>query len=214
MGSRARACYPPGLPAPDAESSGHHPAMTVRATELRKGTVIVGERGDLLLITEYHHHTPGNLRAVIHVKVKNLATGVMTPLRWGSSDAFEVAYLDKKKCEYLYKDSTGYHFMDQETYEQFPISEDLVGDMMGYVRENTPVAVTFHGPIAIGVELPSSVTLKVVQAEAAVRGNTATNVKKDAVVETGLTVKVPPHIAVGDEIRISTADGEFLGRQN
>ena len=81
--------------------------MTVRATELRKGTVIVGERGDLLLITEYHHHTPGNLRAVIHAKVKNLATGVVTPQRWGSSDAFEVAYLDKKKCEYLYKDTTG-----------------------------------------------------------------------------------------------------------
>jgi translation elongation factor P/translation initiation factor 5A len=119
--------------------------MTVRATELRKGTVIVGERGELLLITEYHHHTPGNLRAVIHAKVKNLATGNVTPLRWGSSDAFEVAYLDKKKCEYLYKDSTGYHFMDQETFEQFPISEELVGEMMGYVRENTPVVVTFHG---------------------------------------------------------------------
>ena len=188
--------------------------MTVRATELRKGTVIVGERGNLLLITEYHHHTPGNLRAVIHAKVKNLASGVVTPQRWGSSDAFEVAYLDKKKCEYLYKDTTGFHFMDQETYEQFQVPEDLVADVMGYVRPNTPVAVTFHGPVAIGVELPASVTLKVIEAEAAVRGNTATNVKKDAVVETGLHVKVPPHISVGDEIKISTVDGEFQGRQN
>ena len=188
--------------------------MTVRATELRKGTVIVGDHGKLLLITEYHHHTPGNLRAVIHVKVKDLASGTVTPQRWGSSDAFEVAYLDKKKCEYLYKDSTGYHFMDTESYEQFPISEEIVGEMMGYVRENTAVVVTFHGPTAIGVELPASVVLKVVEAETAVRGNTATNVKKDAVVETGLKVKVPPHIGVGDEIKISTADGEFLGRQN
>ena len=188
--------------------------MAVKATELRKGTVIVGDHGKLLLITEYHHHTPGNLRAVIHVKVKDLASGTVTPQRWGSSDAFEVAYLDKKKCEYLYKDSTGYHFMDTENYEQFPISEELVGEMMGYVRENTPVVVTFHGPVAIGVELPASVVLKVVEAETAVRGNTATNVKKDAVVETGLRVKVPPHIGVGDEIKISTADGEFQGRQN
>jgi elongation factor P len=188
--------------------------MTVRATELRKGTVIVGERGDLLLITEYHHHTPGNLRAVIHAKVKNLATGVVTPQRWGSSDAFEVAYLDRKKCEYLYKDTTGYHFMDQENYEQFQVPEDLVSDVMGYVRENTPVLVTFHGPTAIGIELPSSVTLKVIEAETATRGNTATNVKKEAVVETGLRVKVPPHISVGDEIKISTVDGEFQGRQN
>lgn len=188
--------------------------MTVRATELRKGTVIVGERGDLLLITEYHHHTPGNLRAVIHAKVKNLASGVVTPQRWGSSDAFEVAYLDRKKCEYLYKDTTGYHFMDQENYEQFQVPEDLVSDVMGYVRENTPVVVTFHGTSPIGIELPASVTLKVIEAETATRGNTATNVKKEAVVETGLRVKVPPHISVGDEIKIRTVDGEFQGRQN
>jgi len=188
--------------------------MTVRATELRKGTVIVGERGDLLLITEYNHHTPGNLRAVIHAKVKNLASGVVTPQRWGSSDAFEVAYLDKKKCEYLYKDNTGYHFMDQQSFEQFQLPEDLVSDVMGYVRENTPVQVTFHGTTPVGIELPSSVTLKVIEAENATRGNTATNVKKEAVVETGLKVKVPPHISVGDEIKISTVDGEFQGRQN
>lgn len=188
--------------------------MAVKATELRKGTVIVGERGDLLLITEYHHHTPGNLRAVIHLKVKNLATGQTTPMRLSSSDAFEVAYLDKKKCEYLYKDSSGYVFMDQESYEQFPLQEDLVGDMMGFVRENTVVDVTFHGPLAVGVELPASVTLKVVEAEVAVKGNTATNVKKEAVVETGLKVKVPLHISVGDQINISTADGEFQRRQN
>jgi elongation factor P len=188
--------------------------MTVRATELRKGTVIVGERGDLLLITEYNHHTPGNLRAVIHAKLKNLATGVVSPTRWGSSDAFEVAYLDKKKSEYLYKDTTGYHFMDQETFEQFLMPEDIVSDVMGYVRENTPVVVTFHGATPVGIELPPSVSLKVTEAEPAVRGNTATNVKKDAIVETGLKVKVPPHIAIGDEIKISTVDGEFQGRQN
>jgi elongation factor P len=188
--------------------------MAVKATELRKGTVIVGERGDLLLITEYNHHTPGNLRAVIHLKVKNLATGQTTPMRLGSSDAFEVAYLDTKKCEYLYKDSDGYVFMDSETYEQFPMPADLVADKMGYVRENSVVNVTFHGALPVGVELPSSVTLKVIEAEAAVKGNTATNVKKEAIVETGLKIKVPLHVTVGDQVKINTADGEFLGRQN
>jgi elongation factor P len=188
--------------------------MAVKATELRKGTVIVGERGDLLLITEYNHHTPGNLRAVIHLKVKNLRSGAVTPMRLGSSDSFEVAYLDKKKCEYLYKDSAGYVFMDQQSYEQFPLPEDLVGDKMGYVRENTVVDVTFHEALAIGVELPASVTLKVIEAEAAVKGNTATNVKKEATVETGMKVKVPLHISPGDQIKISTVDGEFQGRQN
>jgi elongation factor P len=85
---------------------------------------------------------------------------------------------------------------------------------MVYVRENTPVQVTFHGTTPVGIELPASVTLKVIEAEHATRGNTATNVKKEAVVETGLKVKVPPHIAVGDQIKISTFDGEFQGRQN
>ena len=188
--------------------------MAVRSTELRKGTVIIGERGELLLITEYHHHTPGNLRAVIHLKVKNLSNGQTMPMRLGSSDAFEVAYLDKKKCEYLYKDSTGYVFMDQESYEQFPLQLDLVGELMGFVRANSVVDVTFHETTPIGIELPSSVTLKVIEAESAVKGNTATNVKKEAIVETGMKVKVPLHITAGDEIKISTADGEFQGRQN
>jgi len=188
--------------------------MAVKATELRKGAVIVdGQK--LLLITEYNHHTPGNLRAVIHMKVKDLRTGVVSPMRLGSSDAFEVAYLDRKKAEYLYKESNGdYVFMDRESYEQFPLSEEIVGDLMGYVRENTVVDVTFHGALAIGVELPSSVTLKVVESEAAVKGNTATNVKKEAVLETGLKIKVPLHIHVGEMVKVSTADGEFQGRAN
>ena len=189
--------------------------MAVKATELRKGTVIVGDGGKLLLITEYHHHTPGNLRAVIHLKVRDVKTGVVTPMRLSSADAFEVAYLDKRKCEYLYKESNGdYVFMDQQSYDQFPLQEELVGDKMGFVRENTVVDVTFHETQPLGVDLPASVTLKVVESEHAVKGNTATNVKKEAVVETGMKVKVPLHIVVGDQIKISTADGEFQGRAN
>jgi len=187
--------------------------MAVRATELRKGTVIIGDHGKLLLITEFHHHTPGNLRAVIHLKVKDLRTGILSPMRLSSADAFEVAYLDRKKGEYLYKEANGdYVFMDQESFEQFPLSAELVGEKMGFVRENTVVDVTFHEGQAIGVDLPSSVTLKVVEAEHAVKGNTATNVKKDAVLETGLKIKVPIHIQPGEMVKVSTEDGEFQGR--
>lgn len=187
--------------------------MGVRATELRKGTVI-NDNGQLWQIVEYMHHTPGNLRAVIHTKLKNVTTGATKEMRLGSSDVFEVAYLDRKKCEYLYKDSSGFIFMDQESFEQFPLPAELVDDKMGYVRENTVVEVTFHENLALGVELPPSVTLKVIEAEAAVKGNTATNVKKEATVETGMKVKVPLHISAGDQIKISTVDGEFQGRQN
>ena len=187
--------------------------MGVRATELRKGQVIEKD-GDLLLITDYEHKTPGNLRAIINIKTKSLKTGQANSMRLGSGDTMEVAYLDRRKAEYLYKDSTGYVFMDSETYEQFPLSEDFVGDKMGFVRENSTIDVTFHEGNPIGVELPSQVVLKVVEAEAAVKGNTTSGVKKEAVLETGLAIKVPMHIQPDEEIRVSTADGEFQGRAN
>lgn len=187
--------------------------MGVRATELRKGTVIEKD-GDLLLITEYSHHTPGNLRAIIHIKTKSLNTGATGALRLSSGDTLDVAFLDKKNAEYLYRESNGnYVFMDTTTYEQFELTEDLIGDKMGFVRENTTCEVTFHDATPIGVALPTAVSLEVIEAEPAARGNTATNVKKEVTVETGMTVKVPPHINVGDKIKIRTDDAEFLGRE-
>ena len=188
--------------------------MTSRATELRKGSVIEKD-GDLLLITDYEHKTPGNLRAIIQMKTKSLKTGSTGAIRAGSNDTFEVAYLDRRKAEYLYKDGTGnFIFMDGESFEQFPLPGELANDAMGYVKENDSVEITFHDGRPIGVELPPSVVLVVVEAEQAVKGNTATNVKKEAVLETGLMVKVPLHVNAGDKIKIKTADGEFQGRVN
>ena len=186
--------------------------MGVRATELRKGTVLEKD-GDLLLITEYQHKTPGNLRSSIQIKTKSLTSGATGAMRLGSGDMMDVAYLDKKKADYLYKESNGdFVFMDSETYDQFNLTADLVGDVMGYVKENTTVEVTFHNENAIGVVLPTVVQLEVTEAEAAVKGNTATNVKKDATVETGMKVKVPMHVKEGDLIKLSTETGEFMGR--
>ncbi|MFT5288443.1 MAG: elongation factor P [Planctomycetota bacterium] len=188
--------------------------MAVRATELRKGQVI--EKGDdLLLITEYTHKTPGNLRAIIQIKTKSLKTGQSNSMRLGSNDMMDVAYLDRRQCEYLYREGNGsYIFMDGETYEQFPLTVDFVGEKMGFVRENTIIEVTFHDSIPIGVELPSQVTLIVKEADAAVKGNTTSGVKKDAILETGLAIKVPIHIAAGEEIKVNTDTGDFAGRAN
>lgn len=189
--------------------------MGVKATELRKGVVVEIDR-DLWVITDYMHHTPGNLRAIIHVKLRSLKSGSTKELRLGSGDSLEVAYLDKKPCEYLYKEqqSNDYVFMDSETYEQFHVGHDLIGDKMPYVKENTACTVTFHGANPIGIELPAAVVLEIIEADPAVRGNTATNVKKDAVVETGLKIKVPIFITKGEKVKIRTDDGEFLGRVN
>jgi len=188
--------------------------MGVKATDIRKGQVIE-QNGDLLLVTEYEHKTPGNLRAIINIKTRSLLTGATNAMRLGSSDTLEVAFLDKRRCEYLYRDGHGHYvFMDSNSYEQFELSEEFVGDKMGYVRENTTVEVTFHGPRAIGVELPTSVVLTVVEAEAAVKGNTSSGVKKNAVLETGMSIKVPLHIGAGEQVKINTETGEFLGRAN
>jgi elongation factor P len=186
--------------------------MAVRAVDLRKGTVLEKD-GDLLLITEFIHKTPGNLRAIIQIKTKSLTTGQANNMRLSSGDMLEVAYLDRKKAEYLYKEANGdFVFMDADTFDQFALTSEFVGDRMGYVKENETVEVTFHGTTPIGIELPTTVTLQVTEAEAAVKGNTATNVKKDAVVETGMAVKVPLHVNAGDLIKINTDTGEFQGR--
>lgn len=188
--------------------------MGVRATEVRKGQVIEKD-GDLLLITDYEHKTPGNLRAIINIKTKSLTSGQTNSMRLSSGDTLEVAYLDRRKAEYLYKESNGnYVFMDSDSYEQFQLTEDFVGDKMGFVRENTTVEVTFHGTTPIGVELPPQVVLKVTEAEAAVKGNTSSGVKKEAVLETGLAIKVPLHIQPGEEIKVATDTGDFVGRAN
>jgi len=186
--------------------------MGVKATEIRKGHVLEKD-GDLLLITEYMHKTPGNLRSIVQIKTRSLKTGAANSMRLSGGDVVDVAFLDRKKAEYLYREGdSSFIFMDSETYDQFPLGKDLVGDKMGYVRENSIVEVTFHDSIPIGVELPSSVVLEVIEAEAAVKGNSATNVKKNATVETGINVRVPLHIKVGEKIKVNTDSGDFQGR--
>ena len=186
--------------------------MSVKATELRKGMVLQKDN-DLLLITDYQHHTPGNLRSVIHVKTKSLLNGSQGQFRPTAGDTFDTAYLDKKKAQYLYAEANGdYVFMDSESYEQFHLPADLAAEKMRFVKESEEILVTFHETTPIGLELPTTVVLEVVEAEMAVKGNTATNVKKDAKVETGYELKVPIHIKVGELISINTDTGEFSGR--
>ncbi len=186
--------------------------MSVSATQLRKGNVLLKD-GELLLITDYSHSTPGNWRAIIQIKTRNLITGQATSFRPPAGENFEIAFLEKKSSEYLYQESNGdYIFMDEGTYEQFPLSKELVGERMLYVKENQSVDVTFHDTTPIDIALPTNVVLEVTDSEMAIKGNSATGVKKDAVLETGLKIKVPMHIAVGEKIKVNTDTGEFLGR--
>ncbi len=186
---------------------------SARATEIKKGMALVIDDA-LWIVTKRDHVTPGKGQAIHHVHLKNMRTGQQKNLRLSSGDTVEIANLDRSACQYLYKDPTGFVFMDDTTYEQFPLSEDVVGELMCFIKENDTVNVTFADETPITVDLPAAVVLEVTEAEDAVKGNTATNITKNATVETGMVVRVPMHVKVGDKLRISTDDKSFLGRVN
>ncbi len=186
----------------------------VRATGIKKGMVLNVEN-DLFLVIEYEHLTPGNKRAIHQVKMKNLKTGAQKQMRLSTSDSFEEAYLEKKSCQYLYKEGDrGMVFMNTEDSEHYTADLEVIGEAKNFIPEGATVTLVFYENQPISVELPASVVLEVTQAEDAVKGNSVTNLQKNAVLETGYTVKVPLHIKTGDKVKVSTETGEFLGRSN
>ncbi len=185
--------------------------MAIRVTEAKKGMVIRYE-GDLYQITKYDHVTPGNWRAIHHLNLKHLKTGRQKDVRMNTSDQIEPVYLDARESQYLFKDSLGYTFMDNENYEQFVLSAGVIGDAMQYITENSTVTVVFCEHEALTVQLPPVVVLEVVETEDAARGDTVSNVQKPAKCNTGLEIKVPAHIKKGEKVKVGTETGEFLGR--
>lgn len=185
--------------------------MAIRVTEAKKGMVIRFE-GELYQITRYDHLTPGNLRAIHHVYMKNLKNGRQKEVRMKTSDQLDLVYLDARESQYLFKDSLGYTFMDNENFEQFVLSAEVVGDAMQYITENSNVTVVFCEGEALTVQLPPVVVLEVVETEEAARGDTVSSVQKPATCNTGLVIKVPAHIKKGEKVKVSTETGEFQGR--
>ena len=184
------------------------------ATEIRKGNFLM-HKGDLWQAVEVTHRTPGNLRGFVQVKLRNLRTGSHIVERFSSNQSVEMAWLDRRKAQYLYDDaSLGPVFMDLESYEQFNLPREVLGDATSYILPNAEVELTFHDGTAIGLELPAKVEMVVTDTEPAVKGDTVNSVLKPATVESGLVVKVPSHIRVGDRIRINTSTGEFQERVN
>ena len=155
---------------------------------------------------------PGNWRAIHHLNLKHLKTGRQKDLRMNTSDQIEPVYLDARDSQYLFKDSLGYTFMDNENFEQFVLSAEVIGESMQFITENSNVTVVFCEGEALTVQLPPIVVLEVVEAEAAARGDTVSSVQKPAKLSTGLEIKVPAHIKVGEMVKVNTETGEFQGR--
>jgi elongation factor P len=174
--------------------------------------MIIKLDNELFRIHDLMHVTPGNLRGFVRVKARNLRTQAMSEQKLRSEDVIERATLDEKEMQYLYSDGDGYHFMDTESYEQIHMRADVLGDAVGFLKPEMTIDVEFYGSEAVGIELPQTVDLKVVETVPAIKGATATNQLKPATLETGVIVQVPPFIDEGDMIRVNTETGEYLSR--
>jgi elongation factor P len=183
----------------------------IDVNDLRKGVTFELD-GALFKVIEYAHHKPGRGNAVIRIKARNLRTGTTLEKTFQSGDRVQDVRLEFRNVQYLYTDGELFYFMDNETFDQPAVKADLVGEYAGFLKEAMEVKLTFYEGEAIDIELPTSVDLEVISAEASVRGDTATGVVKKVKTETGLEVQTPNFVNVGDTIRVDTRTGAYLTR--
>jgi elongation factor P len=183
----------------------------IDVNDLRKG-VIFELDGSLFRVLEYTHHKPGRGNAIIRIKARNIRSGTNLEKTFQSGDRVQDIRLDYQNLQYLYNDGELYYFMNNETFEQPAIEKKMIGDAAGFLKEGMEVKLTFFQNEPLDIELPTSVDLKVVQADVAVRGDTATGVTKRVTVETGQPVDVPMFVKEGDVIRVDTRTGQYVTR--
>ncbi len=184
---------------------------SVQATRLRKG-MLIKLGNDLLRILDLHHLTPGNKRAHIQVRLRNIRTLALADQKFRAEEDIERATLDEREMQYLYNDGDLYYFMDTTTYEQVHISSEALGDSKNYLVADSIIRVEFYDVEPVGIELPATVDLIVKETVPGIKGATASAQVKPATLETGLVVQVPPFVNEGDKIRVSTETGEYQSR--
>ena len=185
--------------------------MAIPATQMRPG-MIIKFNNELHTVFAVEHRTPGNLRAFIQAKLRNLRTGSMFEHRFRSPDPIEKVIVDEIPMEFLYNDGDDYYFMNTENYEQTHLKRDTLGDAVEFLTSNLQITVSIFDGVPVGIELPQTVTLQVIETEPGLKSATASSVTKPAKLETGLTVQVPPFINEGEKIRVDTAEGVYLSR--
>ncbi len=186
-------------------------AMMIKATDIRRGMVITME-GVNFVVVDFAHHTPGNLRAMVQTKLRNMNSGSLIDKRLRSVDQIEVPYVETKEYEYLYSSGDEHVFMDTETYDQLSFTPEILGTSMQYLLPNSRVMVMHVADKPVSIEVPASIDLTVVDTPPSIKGATATNQYKEATLETGLKVSVPPFVGPGEKIRIDTRTGEYVER--
>jgi elongation factor P len=178
---------------------------------MKKG-MLIKMGADLMRVLDVQHVTPGNLRGFVRVKMRNIRSGLLADNRFRSEDTVERETLDEREMQYLYHDGDDYYFMDTVSFEQVHLSSEALGDSVSYLKPEMTIQVEFYGTEPVGIEMPMTVDLKVVDTAPGIKGATASNQIKPATTETGLVVNVPPFVNTGDMIRVSTETGEYLAR--
>jgi elongation factor P len=185
--------------------------MAMPATQIRKGSVIVFN-GDPCRVVEFHHHTPGNLRAFVQAKLRNLRTGSQFEHRFRAADTVEKADMETHELQYMYSDGHHHHFMNNANYEMIALDQEALGDAGNWLVENMVILAEFYEGSAMGVELPSSLELEVVETEPVMTGATKTAMTKPAKLSNGVIVQVPPFISTGEMVRVDPREGKYLER--
>jgi elongation factor P len=181
------------------------------ANDLRRGMAI-SYNGDISVVLDSQHRTPGNLRAFVQATLRSIRTGKSSDVRFSSTEKIEPVPMITKKMEYSYKDGADYVFTDPENYETVTLAAELVGDAKDYLVENGTVTVTFVEEKAVTVEIPASVILTVTDAPEGIRGDSANNVQKAITLETGIVVQAPLFIKTGEKIKVDTRTGKYMER--
>ena len=181
------------------------------ASDLRRGMAI-NYNGDISVVLDFQHRTPGNLRAFVQASLRSIRTGKTSDVRFSSTEKIEPIPMMTTKMEYSYKDGADYVFTNPENYESVTLNAELVGEAKDFIIENAPVTVTFVDDKAVSIEIPSSVILTVADAPEGVRGDSANNVQKTITMETGITVQAPLFIKTGEKIKIDTRTRKYMER--
>src|SRR5882724_11754259 len=181
------------------------------ANDLRRGMAI-NYNGDIAVVLDTQHRTPGNLRAFVQASIRSIRSGKSSDVRFSSTEKIEVVPMMVRKMEFSYKDGEDFVFSDPETYETVTLTPELVGDAKNYLVENAAATMTFVEGKAVSIELPSSDVLKVSDAPEGIRGDSANNVQKSIILETGITVQAPLFIKTGERIKIDTRTGKYMER--
>ena len=185
--------------------------MKVIASQLRKGNIVDLE-GKLYLVLNAESFHPGKGTPTTQIDMRRISDGVKTQMRYKTTDQVERAHVEEVEYSYLYQDGDGFHFMNDQTYDQVALQADIVGDMANYLQEGMKVQLAIHEGLAISIEIPQKVTLEVKETEPAMKGQTATTSFKPAVLSNGVRSLVPTHIVAGTKIVVNTADGSYVER--